>query len=176
MEKSVYNIIVMSDSHSDIHPKFYSKLKNIDFIIHCGDISEMDIIYELEEYAPVIAVAGNVESNETDDRYPVKLIHKIGQLKIFITHSFSYNENYFYEKINGTEERDIKLVLFGHTHKPYKKKYKGITFFNPGSIGPPRYKFLPSYGFLKIYEDGKFSIKHKKIYDTVLMKRFYLGS
>lgn len=171
--KVLYNIIVISDSHSDIHPKFFSKLNKIDYILHCGDISSMDIIYDLEEYAPVIGVSGNVESSETDERYPIKLIHKIGNLKIFIIHSFSYNKNYFIDKILSSEDEEIRLVLFGHTHKPYKKKVNGITFFNPGSIGPPRYKILPSYGFLKIYEAGSFSIKHKRIYDTVLIKRFY---
>lgn len=173
MANCLYNIIVISDTHSDLHPKIYSKLKNIDYILHCGDISTIDIIYDLEEYAPVIAVAGNVESAETDDRYPVKLIHKIGSLKIYITHQFSYNENYFIENILYKDEKDVRLVLFGHTHKPYKKKVNGITFFNPGTIGPPRFKILPTYGKLKIFSNGTFSIKHKRIYDPTLIKRFY---
>ncbi|HOK40907.1 MAG TPA: metallophosphoesterase family protein [bacterium] len=173
IEKPKIKIIVISDSHSDPHPQFFSKLKNIDLILHCGDISSMDLIYELQEFAPVYGVHGNVESAETEDNFPAENLLEINNLQILILHELSTNLEYFYNNVILKKYPDVKLVLFGHTHIPFKKKYKDVVFFNPGAIGPSRYKKLPTYGVLKIDYKGNFNLTHKRIYDFEMIKKYF---
>ncbi|RMI25477.1 MAG: metallophosphoesterase, partial [Calditrichaeota bacterium] len=39
---------------------------------------------------------------------------------------------------------DIRVVIFGHTHRPYQEEHNGVLYLNPGSAGPPRYGLPPT--------------------------------
>lgn len=174
MSKLLMKVIVISDSHSDPHPALFSKLNKYNSIIHCGDISSSDVIDDLKQYCSVLyAVQGNVESIETSNLFPEEMVIELEGLQIYVTHELRCSVEYFYETMLQSKYKDVKLVLFGHTHIPYKKKYKSVTFFNPGSIAPPRYNIFPSYGELHIYQNKKFKIYHKKIFDFSIIKRIF---
>jgi len=61
-------------------------LRGVDLIIHAGDILKDFVIYELEEIAPVEAVAGNNDDYYMQHKLGVKKIINAGKFKIGITH------------------------------------------------------------------------------------------
>ena len=36
------------------------------------------------------------------------------------------------------EKADADVLVYGHTHKPYKRDFSGKTFINAGSVGKPK--------------------------------------
>ena len=56
-------------------------------------------------------------------------------------------------------ERGAKLIVCGHSHVPFVGRDRGLTVFNPGSIGPRRMHLPIVFGVLEI-KAGKLSLKH----------------
>ena len=44
-------------------------------------------------------------------------------------------------------EKQVDVLLFGHTHRVFSEIRNGVAMLNPGSIGDSRY---PTYGILDI--------------------------
>jgi putative phosphoesterase len=134
---NIKKIGVISDTHiptraSELPEKIKEYFKNVDFIIHCGDVVTEDVILELNLISKTYAVSGNMDPVELN--YPSELIFKINNnFIICVTHG--------YGSPFGIKERLLKkfieikpsMIIFGHTHSPLNEKYNGITFFNPGS-------------------------------------------
>ena len=53
---------VISDTHDFFDPRIPELFKDVEHIIHAGDIGSMAIISELEKIAPVTAITGNTDS------------------------------------------------------------------------------------------------------------------
>ena len=52
--------------------------------------------------------------------------------------------------------RKVDIVMFGHTHRPYLKKFGDITVLNPGSLAFPRQEGRKgSFMILEMDENGK---------------------
>src|SRR5208283_4635635 len=74
---------LISDTHVPkramcIPQKVFEVLKDADFIIHACDLVELSVIDELEQIAPVLAVHGNMDSQEVSGALP-----ELNSLKIF---------------------------------------------------------------------------------------------
>ena len=50
---------VISDTHNLLRPEAVEAFKNVDLIVHAGDICKPGIIEELKKIAPVVAIRGN---------------------------------------------------------------------------------------------------------------------
>ncbi len=44
-------------------------------------------------------------------------------------------EKFFYEM---AEKGDADIMIYGHTHKPYRRDFNGKVFINAGSVGKPK--------------------------------------
>ena len=44
-------------------------------------------------------------------------------------------EKFFQEM---AEKIDVDILIYGHTHKPYRKDFEGKIFINAGSVGKPK--------------------------------------
>jgi predicted phosphodiesterase len=51
------------------------------------------------------------------------------------------------------------LIVCGHSHVPFIGKDRGLTMFNPGSIGPRRFHLPIVFGVLEI-ASGKLTVRH----------------
>jgi putative phosphoesterase len=127
---------VISDTHNFFDPKIPDLLKGVDHILHGGDIGTPKILLQLEQIAPVSAVAGN-----TDDlgfRYRQTEVLSLGDLKFLIHHIVNPFE--LDDSFKGRLARERPdAVVFGHTHKPFSQDLGGILFFNPGYAGKSRF-------------------------------------
>lgn len=134
--------IVLSDSHNDTASceRAISSIgeKNIDMIIHLGDIAR-DVDYLEMLYYPikVVSVLGNNDFLRQGDYE--RVIDFDGH-KLFICHGHTLSVNYGTEKLESiARQKGCEAALFGHTHHAVLKKTEdGLMVLNPGSTSRPR--------------------------------------
>lgn len=147
-------ILVISDTHKKLTNviKLLKKVKDIDRIIHLGDLERdaEDLSYIVD--IPIDYVAGNCDFLSS---CPSEKILNFYNRKILLTHGHYYYVKRDYNTIAkiGVEKK-VDVVLFGHTHVSVIKEFRDITIMNPGSISLPRDGKNGSYGLLEIQENG----------------------
>ncbi|MFW9773458.1 MAG: YfcE family phosphodiesterase [Candidatus Thorarchaeota archaeon] len=114
--------------------------KDVDKIIHAGDVKEHFFLQELDKIAPVSCVKGNVDKIESLDEF---IKFSASRYNIGVIHILPDNLEVF------MKENDLHIMIYGHTHIPL---IKGTPFnkllLNPGS--PMKPKSPPQKpGFLK---------------------------
>ena len=84
---------------------------------------------------------------------PAVLVCAAGGLRFFATHGHLYGVKHdpiYRDLCEAALETDADVVLFGHTHEPFRDRTMGMVLLNPGSIGPTT---RPSYGLIR--SDGE---------------------
>ena len=61
---------VISDTHGLLRPEIPKIFKNVDLILHAGDIGSSEILQALSKIAPTISVRGNNDTGEWAKRVP----------------------------------------------------------------------------------------------------------
>ena len=157
-------VIIISDSHGKLDNvrTIMEKEKNVNCVIHLGDLIGQD--EELEEICrcPIYKVKGNgdfLSDNPSSD------VIEIGDNRIFITHGHQYGVNYGIDKLcYAAQERECNIAMYGHTHVPDNSAYGGIIIVNPGSVSLPRQlNHKPTYGVMMINERKKTDITIKYV-------------
>ena len=144
--KNRYLIGIISDTHGNLPQSTSHLFKDVDLIVHAGDIGDPDIIEALQKIAPTRAVRGNMDMGQWARRLPQNETIKVGTKTLYVIHDI------YHMDIN-TAAHDCHVVIFGHTHKPQVEKQEGILYVNPGSAVHPRYGYPPSAAMLEINDD-----------------------
>ena len=134
---------VISDTHNLLRPEAIAALAGSDLIIHAGDICNSEILEQLKNVAPLVAVRGNNDTGAWAKNLSEVETVKIGQISIFIIHDLKEM------KINPAAS-GFNVVISGHSHKPLTERRGGVLFLNPGSAGRHRFKLPISVSRLKI--------------------------
>ena len=156
---------IISDTHipsraKNLPKEIFEVFKNVDLIIHAGDIENLETIKELEKIAKVIAVEGNMDQKETKEKLPEGILLKIYSWKIGVIHSpFPFwsgsHLNFIQEKAAQklVEKEKFNILIFGHTHRPFLKELnfegKNVLLINSGSATVPFFT-QPSVAILKM--------------------------
>ena len=93
---------------------------------------------------------GNCDLRST---LPRALTCAAGGVRIFATHGHLYGVKHdpiYRELCEAALAEDADVVLFGHTHEPFRDRTMGMELLNPGSIGPTT---RPSYGLILLDGD-----------------------
>jgi putative phosphoesterase len=76
---------------------------------------------------------------------PIELHFFTQGKKISLFHAAPHKNNlYWYEDrpqkffMEIAEKTDADILIYGHTHKPYRKDFGGRVFINAGSVGKPK--------------------------------------
>jgi putative phosphoesterase len=151
----IHKIGVLSDTHIPHFKKLpgaiWEHFAGVELILHAGDLSVLSIIAELETIAPVVAVQGNVESEEVALKLPIKREVVIGHCRIGIIHILGDSHNRI--KVARQEFPIARCVVFGHSHIPYSQEHDGQLLFNPGSATDRRRQPRCSIGLLHIDDE-----------------------
>lgn len=144
---------VVADTHSHPHAAGLQHLAALapDAILHGGDIGELDVLASLAEIAPVFAVRGNIDTR-ANDLPDVLLLDVTGPrpLRILLTHIAVYGPKLRAEIARLAKAEHAPLVVCGHSHVPFIGVDKGISIFNPGSIGPRRFSLPILFGTIDV--------------------------
>jgi putative phosphoesterase len=129
------------------------RLRDVDLILHAGDVCTPSVLEELSAFAPVRVVLGNNDGPDVTawgatptaqfelDGLAVAMVHDSGPA-------------------TGRPARlrrlfpDASLVIFGHSHIPWDQSCDGQRSFNPGSPTDRRRQPQATMGLLHI-EDGQ---------------------
>ena len=152
---------VISDTHipgrvEAIPDSILKSFKNIDMIIHAGDLVEMSVLDTLKSICPnVKAVRGNMDPIDVKKILPEKQIITVGKYVIGLTHG-NGPPMYLVEFVTDIFKKDkVDIIVFGHSHYPLNEKRGEIIYFNPGSLTDKIFAPFNSYGIIEIDNEIK---------------------
>ena len=149
-------ILIVSDTHgrNANFLKVIEKVGPIDMLVHCGDIEGSEDLITQAAGCPVHMVQGN---NDFLSDMPKETDFMIGQYKVWLTHGHHYYIYMNYEYIKReARDREVDIVMCGHTHKPIIDRSNDLTLVNPGSLSYPRQEGRrPSYIIMEIDREGE---------------------
>jgi len=126
--------------------------KQVDLIIHAGDIVSLGVIDELKSVcSKVVVVVGNMDQEAVRKKYPVKLVLEILGHKVGLMHGSGPALNLPELLKDAFKEDDCDLIIFGHSHKPMNERIGVVLFFNPGSATDLT-ALYNSYGIIELKE------------------------
>ena len=134
---------LISDTHGLLRPEALGQLQGSDFIVHAGDIGSRDVIEQLSRLAPVTAVRGNNDKGPWASGLPETDVLEVGEVLLYVIHDIG-------ELDLDPAAAGFHVVISGHSHKPKIEERNGVTFINPGSAGPRRFRLPVSLGHLLI--------------------------
>jgi len=136
---------VISDTHGLLRPEAIEALRNVDHILHAGDVGDTVILDQLRQLAPVTAIRGNIDRNGACAQLPETELIELSGHSIYMLHDINTLD------LNPAAA-GIQVVISGHSHKPLIEWKKNVLCFNPGSAGPRRFSLPISLGYLHIRE------------------------
>ncbi len=150
-------VAVLSDTHA---PRFWKRcpdavaerLRDVDLILHAGDVCTAAVLDELTSYAPVLAVLGNNDGPDVAAwGAPPVLETELAGVPVAMLHDSG--------PAAGRAARlrrhfpAAALVVFGHSHIPWDVTVDGQRAFNPGSPTDRRRQPRGTIGLL-VLEEG----------------------
>lgn len=151
---------VISDTHipknTDKIPEIVFKhFKDVDLILHAGDLTNINVIDELRQITPnVEAVTGNMDLSENQSVLPRKKLINADGLKICLIHGWGDPAGIKNRILMEVKDDKPDIIIFGHTHQPEKGVLNNILFLNPGSPTDKVYASVNSVALLTI-DKGK---------------------
>jgi len=147
MNREVYVVGVVSDTHGRVRPGIAAAFAGVQRILHAGDVGGPAVLEALSAIAPVDAVYGNV-----DDRHDPSLARErvvtIGGVTIHVSHGHELGQP---TPALALAAYRGEVVIFGHTHRAVVvRDAAGRIGMNPGAAGPRRFDLSPSVARLTI--------------------------
>ena len=104
--------------------------KDVDEIIHAGDVCEEYFLEELDQLAPTRCVEGDIDNIKNLEKF---LKFTAGKYKIGVIHELPDNIEDFFT------QNDIHILIHGHSHMPIIQGTKfNRLILNPGSPTEPK--------------------------------------
>src|SRR5256885_5615375 len=123
---------LISDTHGLLREEALRALKGAQLILHAGDVGKPEIIEQLKELAPVVAVRGNIDTAAWARALPEAAVVECAAIRIYMIHD-----------VNALDLKPaaagFHIVVSGHSHKPVQDERDGVLYLNPGSAGPRRF-------------------------------------
>ena len=141
---------LISDTHGMLRPKVHTVFKDVDVILHAGDVCGDDILIELRTIAPVYAVAGNCDP-PGDPNLPLVFEHTFGKVRLHMSHGSELGRPKPEELLKQYPDADV--IVYGHTHHQMLFNGAGRIVVNPGAAGARRFNLPPSVAVMHIDED-----------------------
>jgi len=159
---------------ASLWPQVYDALRDVDLIMHAGDLHDPVVLDWLEELAPVIAVSGNGDYSgwqrtepPTDPRLRESRVLTVDapstgsgrSLRIGLVHDLPLPEAPPQRTLEGLMRHffggPVDVIVRGSTHAAGIATLKGVLIVNPGSPTFPNHQSLRlgTVGYLDI-EDG----------------------
>lgn len=154
---------VLSDTHIPSRAKALPEIvlqafKEVDYIIHAGDITSLEVLDMLSTLAPVIAVSGNVDPDKLQAILSDKEIVTLEGYRIGVTHGHRSTGKTLDRVIKCFKNDQVDCIIFGHSHIPYCETVDHVLLFNPGSPTDKRRNRFFSFGILEL--GTKLEAKH----------------
>jgi putative phosphoesterase len=132
-----------------LRPQVFEIFKEVDHILHGGDVGRADLLVELQALAPVTAVYGNSDGLEIRAKLPQVAEIELDGFAIVVTHGDQLGTP-TPAKLHAAFP-SAEIIIYGHSHRPLLELVdKTVTVMNPGGSGAPRFGIPPSVGILEL--------------------------
>ena len=151
-------VALLSDTHSHLDLSFFNLITEMDEIWHAGDIGDQTVLKKLQEWKPVRAVFGNIDSPAIRHTLPEVLRIDVDGLKILMTHIGGTPPRYNPHVRKLLKDEPADVLICGHSHilKVMKDpNYNNMLYINPGAAG--------NHGFHRIKTFIRFEISDKAV-------------
>src|SRR2546423_14448284 len=132
-----------------LRPQVFDVFREVDHILHSGDVGTEDLLVELRAIAPVTAVYGNSDGFDLLAKLPQVAELELDGFPIVVTHGDQFGSPNPAKLHEAFPDADI--IIFGHSHRPLLELVdKTVTVMNPGGAGAARFGIAPSVGILEL--------------------------
>jgi putative phosphoesterase len=146
---------LISDTHGLLRTEAVTFLRGSDFIVHAGDVGDVEVLDQLASLAPVTVVRGNNDKGAWADSIAETRILEVDDVLIYVLHDLA-------ELDLDPVAAGFHVVVCGHSHRPLSETRSGVLYVNPGSAGPRRFKLPVSVGELQIV-GGSITPRHVEL-------------
>ena len=136
---------VISDTHGVLRPEARRALRGSELILHAGDVGAWEILRDLRQIAPVVAVRGNIDTAGWAKWLHATEIAECAERSLYVLHNIA-------ELDLNPKAAGFAAVIYGHSHKANIEWKNGVLFFNPGSAGPRRFSLPVTVGKIEIVD------------------------
>ncbi len=155
---------IVADTHSLPSAAGLTHLAKVkpDVILHGGDIGDLEVLEQLRAIAPVHAVRGNIDvrAHHLPDVLTLELEQDGARaLTVLLTHIAVAGARIRPDAAKKARAVGASLIVCGHSHVPFMTQERGLTLFNPGSIGPRRFTLPILFGVMELTRTGV-SLRH----------------
>jgi len=149
----VWRVGVVADTHVPefapaLPPGLTDLLRDVNLILHAGDITSMQVLKELDRIAPTIAIRSDHDALDL----PVKTVVEVGKARIGLIHGKRpiwkempsilsvelFGDRPFwwggFQRDVLREFENVDAIVFGHFHRPYVGRHNGVLLFCPGAV------------------------------------------
>ena len=116
-------------------------------IVHGGDVATVEVLEELAEIAPVLAVRGNNDLGTFGRSLPERIELKVGERTIRVVHGHGGRSA---RAVASEVSAGCDAVIYGHSHIPMIERVGEAMLVNPGSPSDRRWHPHFGVGFLTI--------------------------
>jgi len=141
---------IISDTHGLLRPEVFEVFKDVDLILHAGDVGPLDLLTELEAIAPVTAVYGNTDGMDVRAKLRRVATVEVDGFNIVVTHGDQFGRGVKPERLQQAFP-EADLIIYGHSHMPLLETVDVVvTVMNPGAAGPRRFDIPASVGIIEL--------------------------
>jgi putative phosphoesterase len=152
---------ILADTHiPDRLPEIPSAVnrafKDLDIILHAGDICQLEVLRALQErYTLTFAVYGEHDDEKVRQYLLASQVVEFRSRRIGLIHGAQNLEASWFSRLrlalrpppeeqyldflrSQFDDGEIHCIVYGHTHQPNLKFHNGVLFFNPGAVAAGR--------------------------------------
>ena len=149
---------LITDTHipevaSELPSQLTDAFRDVELILHAGDIFDLSVLDDLERIAPVLAVLGDDDhSNLAED----KRVKREQQLELAGYRVWLMHEGPWFRRVSARQEDHTPdVIVHGHSHDARIRTLDGILTIGSGSATFLNYKRGPgSVAILELDADG----------------------
>ena len=148
---STVNVGILSDTHGYLDPRIAEVVNQCDYVVHAGDIMGAHVLAQLQPRTGLIAVAGNNDHPALWNREEAEVVAALPEITDLVLPGGTVRIEHGH-RLGGFPDHaqlrwdhaDVKLVIYGHTHKRIIDQQAEPWILNPGAAGRERTKGGPS--------------------------------
>jgi hypothetical protein len=153
-------VVVIADTHGALHSGAIEAISKLQpqAILHAGDMGDDKKLDPFRAISSMHAVRGNIDGRlpALSDCLTLDIDCFLGAattptlLTLLMVHYGLNGPRIRPEVARMAKAADAALVVCGHSHIPFIGIDNGLAVFNPGSIGPKRFRLPITFGVLEI--------------------------
>ncbi len=148
----------MPGSLDVLWPAATDAFKDVDYILHAGDLHTLEVVDALNSLAPTYVAIGNGDVGIVDDRLQETWLLDFDGVQVGMVHHFPSPVRKSAEVISKRAEKHFltqpDVLIFGHTHFEGVYQVNDMLCINPGSPTLPRNQSIRmgTIGYLDIHD------------------------